>query len=377
MSTHRVEITTLETISDHPNADRLDIALVGDTDWQVVIGKGNFERGDTCIYIPIDSLLPEDLETHLFPPDSKITLDKHRVRSIKIRGAMSQGMVINPRDLFGLFPGLQDYSIGDDVADFLGVTKYEPPTSAFQGQSTKHRQARKGNPDFLKYTDIENYKYYPRIFEDDEEVYITEKIHGTSVRYALLPTAVNSFWRRIKKFLHLLPQYEFCYGSRNVQLQFDKGKLFYDNDVYAEIAKRLGIEDILLPGEALYGEIVGSGIQKGYTYGCSEGELDFYAYDVKVDGRYLDMPAFIRWVGKHGIKRVPLIYTGKMEFCNLDNARSGPSTIRDIHTNKAVQDVREGVVIKPVVETLCFMGRKVLKLMNDDYLLDKENTDHH
>ncbi len=377
MSAHRVEITTLKVINDHPNADRLDIALVGDTDWQVVIGKGNFEKGDTCIYIPIDSLLPEDLETHLFPPDSKITLDKHRVRSIKIRGAMSQGMVINPRDLESLYPGLCDYVIGVDVADILGITKHEPPTSAFQGQSQKHRQKRKGNPDFLKYTDIENYKYYPRIFEDDEDVYITEKIHGTSVRYAMLPMAVNSLWKRAKKLLRLLPQYEFCYGSRNVQLQFDKGKLFYENDVYAEIAKRLGIEDILLPGEALYGEIVGSGIQKGYTYGCSEGEWDFYAYDVKVDGRYLDMPAFIRWVGKHGIKRVPLIYTGPMQSCDLDELRSGPSAILNIFNNEPVQDVREGIVIKPAVETQCYMGRKVLKHLNDTYLLDKTNTDAH
>ena len=119
MSTHRVEITLISEIFEHPNADRLELAKVEETDWQVVVGKGQFMMGDTCVYIPIDSLLSPRLEEHLFPPDSKITLEKSRVRSIKIRGAISQGMVINPRELEGPFPGLCDFEIGDDVAEFL------------------------------------------------------------------------------------------------------------------------------------------------------------------------------------------------------------------------------------------------------------------
>jgi hypothetical protein len=41
------------------------------------------------------------------------------------------------------------------------------------------------------------------------------------------------------------------------------------------------------------------------------------------------------------------------------------------------QKVREGVVLRPVVETKCHIGRKVLKLISDDYLLREDNTDFH
>ncbi len=94
MSTHEVLVTYLEDVFDHPNADRLELAIVGNTEWQVVVGAGEFIPGDPCIYIPIDSVLGKDIEDYLFPLGSKVTLSKSRVRSIKLRGALSQGMAI-------------------------------------------------------------------------------------------------------------------------------------------------------------------------------------------------------------------------------------------------------------------------------------------
>ena len=256
------------------------------------------------------------------------------------------------------------------------MTKYEPPAASMRGQGQKNRVARKGNPAFTKFTDIENFKYYPKLFDPEEMVYITEKVHGTSVRYARLPMVVDSVWKRVKRFFGRLPELEFCYGSRNVQLQHDRGKVFYAQNVYATMAARLEIESRLEPGEALYGEIVGDGIQKGYTYGCGQGVWDFYAYDVKVDGRYLDMPAFVRWCTDRGVKRVSQLYVGPLGECDLDELRSGESHVLG-PDGQTTQPVREGIVIKPVVEKACYMGRKVLKYLNDTYLLDKENTDFH
>jgi tRNA-binding EMAP/Myf-like protein len=97
MSTHKVEVVQIDEVLKHPNADRLELAKI--MGWQVVIGKGNFKVGDLAAYIPVDSILSESLEARLFPPDSKIKLNKHRVRSIKIRGQMSQGMIIPLKDV--------------------------------------------------------------------------------------------------------------------------------------------------------------------------------------------------------------------------------------------------------------------------------------
>src|SRR3954471_2110828 len=127
MSTHKAPVVEIQQIITHPNADRLEVALI--EGWQVVIGKGNFKQGDLALYIPVDSVLPESLETRLFPPDSKIKLNKHRIRSIKIRSMMSQGMLIplsDAKDELVANGGFDDlpvnglgqavFSEGDDLA---------------------------------------------------------------------------------------------------------------------------------------------------------------------------------------------------------------------------------------------------------------------
>ena len=73
MSAHPVEIVKLDDVIEHPNADRLEIAVVHGG-WQTIVPKGAYAKGSLVVYIPIDSLLSEKLENMLFPPESKITL---------------------------------------------------------------------------------------------------------------------------------------------------------------------------------------------------------------------------------------------------------------------------------------------------------------
>src|SRR5580765_8503788 len=128
MSTHRVEVVKIDEIMPHGNADRLELAKI--MGWLVVTGKGNFQKDQLALYIPVDSILPNTLEMRLFPPGSKITLKKGRVRSIKIRGQMSQGMIIPLEDcekqIAETWDGscaLPKYEVGTDFAEILKVTK--------------------------------------------------------------------------------------------------------------------------------------------------------------------------------------------------------------------------------------------------------------
>lgn len=366
MSTLRVEIAKIEDVQTHPNADRLDLAKV--FDWSVVVGKGSVKVGDAVIYIPIDSVLAPKLEEYLFPKDSKIKLDKSRVRSIKIRQAVSQGMIVERTpELEALFPGISKKKLGDDVAELLGVTKYEPPVQHIPGHM-KGRVATHNNPAFNRYTDIDDIKWHKEWFQPNDEVWISEKLHGTNARYAILPTNVYGIKKHILKWLHLLPKYEFCYGSHNVQLQAKKN-LYYAKDVYSIIAKQLGIESRLLPGETLYGEIVGSGIQKGYTYGCKQDEWKFFVFDVKKDGRYLNVNELFGWCSIRGFEMVPTLYAGPYKDANLEELVVGDSLVGG-------QKVREGVVIKPGTEVVDARGRKVLKYRSAEYLL-KDQSDFH
>ena len=154
-------------------------------------------------------------------------------------------MDVNDAELILAYPSLIRKKVGTDVAEILGITKYEPPLPKYQ--SVPRKGSVKNHPDFGKYTDIENYKYYVNLFCDTELVNITEKIHGTSARYGLYQANPNgrfSWLKRIGIKLGLVSQYEFVYGSRNIQLQTG-GKVYYATDVYAEVAKKYDLENVL------------------------------------------------------------------------------------------------------------------------------------
>jgi RNA ligase (TIGR02306 family) len=362
MSELIVKAVEIDDVIPHPNADRLDLVVIAG--WNCVVRKGEYKKGDLAIYIPIDSILPVELESKLFPIESKVKLTNSRIRTIKLRGAISQGLVIRPEEV-----GLTGVRVGDDVRDRLGITKFEPEQASIPSGMKSGAPRKKANSNFNKYTDINNFKHYNNLFEPGEEVYVSEKIHGTSARYGFYPTEVNSLWKKIKRFFGMLPKFEFCYGSRNVQLQQKSYNGFYEENVYAKILKQEAIEDKLDWGEAIFGEIVGSSIQKGYTYGCKEGEHRFYAYDAMKDGKWLDYRDFVEFCDERGFTRVPELYVGPYCFEIVNELRSGDSTIGG-------QKVREGVVIKPVIEKISMVGRKVLKYVSDEYLL-KDQTDFH
>lgn len=728
MSSFAVKIEKVEEVQNHPNADRLDLIRV--LDWWCVTSKGSFQPGDLCVYFPIDSILPENIESAIFGPDSKVKLEKSRVRTIKLRGAISQGLAVK-------LTTLQDAGIlslhhveGHDVTAELGVTKYEPPehsvpTGMRPGQVSKKQI----NPYFHKYTDIENAKNYPNIFQEGETVWITEKIHGclhaetkidfvdgtrhtiqeivlkrlegpvwgttsdgtliparitnwfdngishdwvrikftrnkagrgnwfgslvctpnheifsptlpqgytsaetlssgqplvllrsdfaisyvqeqilfgimlgdgslfnravqfghkeehrdyidftlralghlagttgsrtsgygtrmitgktissyaiddlfkewnltgikrvpvsivnklgpialafwymddgslghqedqedralfatcgfdsesvsnliaafanlgisatkylagpywrirlnadeaeklfvliapyvpacmqyklperyrglqiqdiyqcaikykpalveqkvlsvepiaisklnlhkwdietethnffadgilvhnSSARAGWLPTECNTLWKKVLRFFSLLPKYEFVYGSRNVQLQ-DKisPKTFYGQNFYAEWVQKYKIKEKLKPGEVLYGEIYGDGIQKGYTYGCKSGERRFVAYDVQKDGQWLNYADFQYFCDQRAIPIVPILDVGGFHPDFISPKIGGASVLAP------EQKVREGLVVRSYHEEIHpMLGRRVLKYINPEYLLREETSFH-
>ncbi|MCL2874720.1 MAG: hypothetical protein FWF12_00200 [Betaproteobacteria bacterium] len=85
-------------IEPHPNADAIEIARVGD--YQSIVKKGQFRDGDLAIYVPEQAVLPEWLlkGADLWDEDKqKGTLSGslgNRVRATRIRGVVSQGLVL-------------------------------------------------------------------------------------------------------------------------------------------------------------------------------------------------------------------------------------------------------------------------------------------
>jgi RNA ligase (TIGR02306 family) len=380
-STYKVPLTSIVGIDPHPNADRLEIATV--YGFQVIIKKDQYKVGDKVIYVPIDSILPQNLEDSLFPPDAKVKLSKHRVKQIRLRKIASQGMLISPDDIKQVY-GFTPDAVEDDYKELLNITKYEPPAPRFQsemgapgGRKTKAME----NPQFHKYNGLDNIKWFPTLFKDGELVAVQEKIHGTNARAAKLPYAANTLWKKIKLFfLKLLGKsigYEFCYGSNNVQLQERRGYTgFYGEDIYGRVFQSIDAQSKIKDGETIFGEIYGSGIQKGYNYGCEEGVHKFVLFDVKVlnpDGtqRWLGPDEVIAYAAERGFDMVPELYRGPFSMAKVKELTIGDSILAP------TQKIREGAVVKAVEGYSDERGNnKALKVISEAYL-DGEQTDFH
>ena len=60
------------------------------------------------------------------------------------------------------------------------------------------------------------------------------------------------------------------------------------------------------------------------------------------------------WCQFRGVKSVPVIHWGPIDSEGLDRMRQGSSTLLD-GKGKTTQPVREGIVIKPLVDETCYM----------------------
>jgi RNA ligase (TIGR02306 family) len=358
MSSLIVEVCKIDQVEKHHNADRLSIATV--KGWNCIVGLDQYKAGDLVVYIPPDSIIPDELVEKY---NLEYLRNGNRVRTTRLRGYISQGLILPlPEGKF---------KEGDDVAKTLGITKWEPPAPSYQ-QGHKNTSNRNPNPFFDKYVDMENIKNYPNVFSENDKVVITEKLHGTSWRAGIHPRLEKGFWNKVKSVvLKLIGKYdthEFVYGSRNVQLSYTGHKGWYGEDIYGQIAKKYNMKDIIPKDYAVYGEVVGEGIQD-LTYGRKE--LELFVYDVKYKGRYLPYDEFKQFCDERGLQTVPVLYIGDWSTELLSKFTDGKSIM-------CPTQIREGCVVKDFNENNhSRVGRKILKSISPDYLMRKDATEFH
>lgn len=362
MSKLLVEVSRVNKIEKHPNADRLRIATI--KGWNCIIGLTDFQEGDLVVFIPPDSVIPEELAEKY---NLEYLKKGARIRTIKLRGFISQGLCLP-------IPEGKTWEEGLNVADLMGIIKYEPPEPKKcsvngGGQVSK----KKLNPLFDKYTDIDNVKNYNLVFKEGDEVVITEKIHGTNFRAGRLAVYPRSILGWIQKYIFGRIN-EFVYGSHNVQKKpFSLNKGFYGEDVYGIIAKRYKLAEILPEGYIIYGEIYGNRIQE-LSYGVPDS-IEVAFFDVKKYGLYLSHSEFLQFCCDRSLPIVPILFRGKFKSGDLKTYTSGKSVLAK--QNKKDQ-IREGCVITSYIEeNHPRIGRKILKSVSEEYLLTKNRTEYH
>lgn len=373
MSEFKVPLTTVGEILVHINAERLEIAEI--YGFSVVVGKNSYVKGERCVYVPIDSVIPQVLEAKLFPEGSKVKLHRSRVKQINIRNFPSQGMIISTSDIEETYNiSLRDTPLETDLSELLNIKKYEPPTPSYQTAGSNPPKVKPlQNPYFREYNGITNIKWNPDPFKD-EEVIIQCKLHGSHIRFGKAPFVANTLWKKFLKFIRLTPKFEFVYGSNRVELTNRSGyKGYYGENIYANALERVDAYKKVKDGEFVHAELIGPGIQKGYTYGHKEHHV--VIYDVRVmqeDGsqKWLNPEECEAYAAERGFTFVPVLYRGVYSKEVLENCTKGPSVYCP------AEKLREGCVVKSRYNYHNNGSKKALKSINPDYL-NTNPTDNH
>ena len=339
-------------IEAHPNADRLELAAVGG--YRCVVAKGAFVDGDLAAYIPEGAVCPDWLIAELGLEGRLAGARKNRVKAVKLRGALSQGLVYPVRD--GRLRG-RSVTEGDDVTALLELVKYEPPIPAHMGGEV---WAAHGAT--LSY-DIENIKKYPDAFAEGEPVVMTEKLHGTWCCFARHPEHDEAIVT--SKGM----------SARGLALKLNeanRANLYVRAWRAHETAFERARARCAPNGEPFYvlGEVYGRGVQDLH-YGVANPTLAvFDAYVGEPGrGRYLSTDEVKEALGDL-FALVPTLYEGPFSEAVLREHTGGATRLDAGH-------VREGVVVKPARERETpELGRLIAKSVSGDYLTRRGATEY-
>lgn len=337
-------IQKIVSVSPIEGADSIEVAQV--LNWKCVIKKGEYKVGDKVVYIEIDSILPERPEFEF--------MRKHnfRVRTIKLRGQVSQGLVV-PLSILGQDGDLPE---GTDVTEILGIKKYEPPIPI---NSTDIKGV---FPSVIPKTDEPRWQLITNLDViknaiGNERLYITEKLDGQSATFFRYKDSEGN-WKE-----------GWC--SRNYELHMKENTPHWIiNEKYKilEGIKKIG------SNIAVQGELIGNKIQ-GNKYKVSG--YDFYVYNMYD----ICCNKYLRWTILKGIcqnfgwKWVPDL--GSISFEELkDIMNNNTDAILGDGKSKIADVLMEGVVIKPdkymtsqEYQEMTGQSRISFKYINPEFLL--------
>lgn len=198
-------ILQIEEVKAIPEADKIcAYRMLG---WWVIDQVNKYQVGDIVIYFEIDAWIPTDLAPFLSKgksPREYNGVKGEKLRTIRLRGALSQGLIMPlPDDMI-------DFELGDDVSEQLCVVKWEPPPEFTSADA-------KGTfPKYCPKSDQERIQNCLRTVEGTfatETYEVSEKVEGQShsailyngefmvcSRNLSLKDSDNTFWNSARKY---------------------------------------------------------------------------------------------------------------------------------------------------------------------------------
>lgn len=348
MSTFAVELRKIAEIIPHNNADRLALAKVEGLDYQFVIGKDAYQLGETVVYFPIDSLLPQTLIEKLGLIGRLSGSSKNRVKTVRLRGEISQGLVCKITEIQDFLPPHDNLS-QLDLTTVLGVTKYEPePIVCLEGKLVRL-------PEGVPAYDIEGADRFIEVANllMEVPVWVSEKLEGTNFSVTVRENGEVFVNQRNYSIIE------------EVGVEHDFWKVARQQGLI-EVAQRI-LSTITAKQVTLRGELLGPRVQKN-LYRLKH--LKVFLFDILVDYAYVEVATLFDLARQFELESflVPTLAYGVTlrEFLagqSLKEVSNGHSLLADT--------IREGIVIKPMSEMTSTVlgGRLVLKQRSPVYLV--------
>jgi len=323
--------------------------------WQVVVKKGEYKVGDNCCYVQIDTIVPE------VPEYDFLRERKYRVRTIKLRKQISQGLIVPlPKG---------NWKEGEDLTEVMGIKKYEKPDNnperyrkprmpkvwykkaiyilkynfLFKMFPSLQRLSRSPFPkNLVSITDEERIQNIPSVLKQYEgkPFVVSYKLDGSSI------TIIHS---------KVMGKSKFRICSRKFELHDKKNdwhRVFTSTQFDLEIlklVKHFGTNDIIVQGEAI-------GKFNGNHHNLQSDQIRLF--NIYVDGKRINQKDFITVCKDNNIPHCPLY---KETFLN--------HTLEEILKESEIKDILnphvdvEGLVWRCVDDNLSF------KVINNKYLL--------
>lgn len=411
-----VTIRKVNAVDPIENADAIEVATVDG--WQVVIKKGEFIPGDYCVFFEIDSFLPANDERFAFlarngTKKDENGVDRIRLRSVKLRGQISQGLALPvkqfrdeiwaiydtalpwagiPTDddimlhLSGTIKELEDSRNG--IEQYLNITKYERPDERNGGTGAgkakvagnfpivvpktdedriqnvfgKFKETMQGVP-FRKSLKLDGSSQTIAFFSNPD--FFVEKVDDEVVAWNAETGEIEV--TEIKPYPFQWESSQVVVCSRNLALKYDESTAFWKaalkDDIPARLKQYCEEHNRQL---ALQGECIGPGIQ-GNREELEEHEFFcFRIWDVD-NQNFLDDADFLEVTSILGIKIVP-----QGEIVNFfDVYDTINDALKSAEHASMVHPIAEGDVWKSTVKV---NGQTVhFKVINNEYLLKSEN----
>ena len=353
MSTFAVTVEEIGRVWKHENADLLEMASLEGKAYDFVVGKGQFTAGDSVVYFPVDSVLPEGICSSLNLTGKLAGRDKNRVKTVRLRGNISQGVVCSPDQLAPAIPNDMQLKRGADLTELLGVTKYDPPVIP------SHWGNLKPLPMYVQAYDIESAQNFTDIAEMlmDIPCYISEKLEGSHWSATLYADGDVAVCQRNYRIIPVE-------GGEH-----DWHKVLRTQGLDETLRNMLDMLSKNQPIQAitLRGEILGPGIQSN-IYNLKHHNVRIF--DIEVNQEAIEAAQFLEWTAAYGIEIVPVlgINVTLREWLNGQTLKAASNG-----TSALAERLREGVVIKPMQEQRDErIGRVFLKQRSPEYLAKSE-----